>query len=70
MELNGIKKVVQLDSCGGFLIILWAISQSTKPDRRPYKRGTGCEFSAVHSTGVQEMYNNASGKKQRFFIFY
>ena len=32
-----------------------------------------CKFSAVHPTGVQEMYNNASGKKHRFskfFIFY
>ena len=24
-----------------------------------------CEFSAIHSTGVQEMYNNASGKARR-----
>ena len=44
MELNGIKKVVQLDSCGGFLIILWAISRSTKAGRLPYKRGTGASF--------------------------
>ena len=28
-----------------------------------------CEFSAVHLTGVQEMYNNASGKKQIFSYF-
>ena len=30
-----VKKVVQLDSCGGFLIILWVIFRST--GRRPYK---------------------------------
>ena len=44
VELNGIKKVVQLDSCGVFFIILWAISRSTKAGRRPYKRGTGVSF--------------------------
>ena len=44
VEFNGIKKVVQLDSCEGFLIILWAISRSTKSGRHPYKRGTGVSF--------------------------
>ena len=71
MELNGIKKVLQLDSCGGFFIILWEISRSTKAGRRPYKRGTGASFQPfIRRPGVQlqEMYNNASGKKQIFHI--
>ena len=46
VEIYAIKKIVQLDSCGEFLTILWAISRNTKAGRHPYKRGTGAGFPA------------------------